>query len=48
MGNRKSLQCSAAKGKDPVKAHVKLGKSLAILLSGANVGVEIMDVRAQE
>ena len=25
MGNRKSIRCSAAKGKDPVKPHVKLG-----------------------
>ena len=48
MGNRKSLRCSAVKGKDPVKPHVKLGKPLTILLSGANFGVEIMDARAQE
>ena len=48
MGNRKSLRCSTAKGKDPVKPHVNLGKPITILLSGANVGVEIMDVQAQE
>ena len=48
MGNRKSLRCSAVKDKDPVKPHVKLGKPLTILLSGANFGVEIIDARAQE
>ena len=48
MGNRKSLRCSAAKGKDLVKPHVKLGKRLTILLSRANFGVEIMDSRAQK
>ena len=48
MGNRKSLRCSAAKGKYLVKPHVKLGKPLTILLSEANFGVEIMDARAQE
>ena len=48
MGKGKSLRCSAVKGKDPVKAHVKLGKPLTFLLSGANFGVEIMDARAQE
>ena len=48
MGKCKSLRCSAAKGKDPVKPHVKLGKPLTFLLSGANFGVEIMDARAQE
>ena len=48
MGNCKSLQCSAAKGKDLVKPHIKLGKPLTILLSGANSGVEFMDAWAQE
>ena len=48
MGNSKSLRCPAAKGKDPVKPHVKLGKPLTILLYGANFGVEIMESRAQE
>ena len=48
MGKCKSLRRSAAKGKDPVKPHVKLGKPLTFLLSGANFRVEIMDARAQE
>ena len=48
MGKCKSLWCSAAKGKDPVKPHVKLGNPLKFLLSGANFGVKIMDARAQE
>ena len=48
MGKCKSLRCSAAKGKDLVKPHVKPGKPLMFLLSGANFGVEIMDARAQE
>ena len=48
MGNCKSLRCSAAKDKDPVKPYVKLGKPLTFLMSGANFGVEIMDARAQE
>ena len=48
MGKGKSLRCSAAKGKDPVKPHVKMRKPLTFLLSGANSGVEIMDTRAQE
>ena len=48
MGNCKSLRCSAAKGKDPVKPHVKLGKPVTFLLPGANFGVEIMDAQAQE
>ena len=48
MGKCKSLRYSTAKGKDPVKPHVKVGKPLTFLLSGANFGVEIMDVRAQE
>ena len=48
MGKSKSLRCSAAKGKDPVKSNIKLGKPLTFLLSGANFGVEIMDARAQE
>ena len=48
MGKCKSLRCSAAKGKEPVKPHVKLRKPLTFLLSGANFGVEIMGARAQE
>ena len=48
MGKCKSLRCSDAKGKDPVKPHVKLGKFLTSLLSRANFGVEIMYARAQE
>ena len=48
MGKCKSLRCSAVKGKDPVKPHVKLEKPLTFLLSEANFGVEIMDARAQE
>ena len=48
MGKGKSLQCLTAKGKDPVKPPVKLGKPLTFLLSEANFGVEIMDARAQE
>ena len=48
MGKCKYLRCSAAKGKDPVKPPVKLGKPLTFLLPGANFGVEIMDARAQE
>ena len=48
MGKCKSLRCSAVKGKDPVKPHVKLGKPLTFLLSEANFGVEIMHARAQE
>ena len=39
MGKCKFLRCSAAKGKDPMKPHVKLGKPLMFLLSGANFGV---------
>ena len=48
IGKGKSLRCSAAKCKDLVKPHVKLGKPLTFLLSGANFGVEIMGARAQE
>ena len=48
MGKCKSLRRSAAKGNDPVKPHVELGKPLMFLLSGANFGVEIMAARAQE
>ena len=48
MGKCKYLRCLAAKGKVPVKPHVKLGKPLTFLPSGANFGVEIMDARAQE
>ena len=48
MEYSKSLRYSAAKGKDLVKDHVKLGKPLTILLSAANFGVGIMDARAQE
>ena len=33
-----------AKGKDPVKPHVKLGEPLTLPLPGANVGVETLDV----
>ena len=47
-GKCKSLRYSAAKGKDPVKPHVKLEKPLTFLLPGANFGVEIMEARAQE
>ena len=48
MGKYKSLRCSAAKGKDPVKPHVKLGKPLTFLLSGANFGVEIYSAWYQD
>ena len=47
VGIRSVHTGSAAKGKDPVKPHVKLGKPLTFLLSGANDS-KIMEARAQE